>query len=97
MLPVHSSRLPGCLPRSGMRRPMERFVHVMLFECPDCTLAIPLALTRDRRNFEDSDGHAFTLRCSCGWSGVLLGVLARRHWVEGWERGTSIFTELESC
>jgi hypothetical protein len=76
-----------------MQKPAEQFAHVMLFECPDCTLAISLALTRDKRNFEDIDGHLYTLRCSCGWSGSLLGALARRHWVESWEPRTNIFSE----
>lgn len=67
-----------------MHKPTERFAHVMLFECPDCTLAISLALTRDMRNFEDTDEHSYPLRCSCGWSGSLLGAVARRHWVEPW-------------
>ena len=59
-----------------MPKPAEQFVHVMLFECPDCTLAISFALTTDKRNFEDVDRDSYTLQCSCGWLGSSLGALA---------------------
>jgi len=70
-----------------MPKPAEQFVHVMLFECPDCTLAISFALTTDKRNFEDVDRDSYTLQCSCGWLGSSLGALARKHWVESWSLG----------
>ena len=73
-----------------MPKPAEQFVHVMLFECPDCTLAISFALTTDKRNFEGVDRDSYTLQCSCGWLGSSLGALARKHWVESWEPRTSI-------
>jgi hypothetical protein len=78
-----------------MQEPAEQFAHVMLFECPNCTLAISLTQTRDMRSFEDIDGHSYTIECSCGWSGNLLGAFARRHWVERWEPRRGIFSEVE--
>lgn len=60
------------------------FVHVFLFECPVCTSPMAASLGSSERNPEEADARAFALRCDCGWNGSQMGMLAKRHWVEGW-------------
>jgi hypothetical protein len=76
-----------------MEQLAERYTHLLLFECAQCSTAIPVAFPSESRNVEEADGRAFTVRCSCGWAGNLLGALARRHWVETWEPKGNAFTE----
>lgn len=60
------------------------FVHVLLFECPQC--GNPVSTHRIARdgNLEQVDGDSFDLECSCDWKGARPGIRARRHWVEAW-------------
>jgi len=69
-----------------MQECAEQFAHVMLFQCPTCGFALSLALVRDEGNIEQIDGSSYAFRCSCGWSGDLLGLSAKRHWAEPWRR-----------
>src|ERR1700689_3654514 len=62
----------------------ETFVHVLLFDCPQCTRPIPLAITSKKRNVEDINQHLLTVRCPCDWSEQLTGSSAKRHWVDSW-------------
>jgi hypothetical protein len=64
----------------------DPFVHVLLFECVDCSCPVPLAVTSDARNIEDVDVRTLKLQChNCGWSGASEGLGARRHWVDEWK------------
>jgi hypothetical protein len=62
----------------------QRFAHVLLFRCPDCGSPISLALATGERNMEQVDSRSFALQCNCGWIGNLIGLAARKHWVETW-------------
>ncbi len=62
----------------------EAFVHVLLFECSKCGCPVAAAVASVNRNVEEVDASSIELRCSCGWSGNVLGVEARKHWVQPW-------------
>jgi hypothetical protein len=62
-----------------------RFVHTLLFACPECDL--PLAITRltDERNLERVDGQMRQVQCTfCGNNFTASSVNARKHYVEEW-------------
>lgn len=63
----------------------EPFVHVLLFKCPHCEKPTASVLPSSERTLEKVDGASFPVQCFCGWSGNLLGIEARKHWVEAWE------------
>jgi len=60
----------------------EPFVHVLLFECPECLKPVSSAVATGERNLEDTDGRSFAIRCECGWAGNRMGLKAKRHWVD---------------
>jgi hypothetical protein len=60
----------------------EPFVHVLLFECPECFRPVSSAIATSERNLENTDGRSFVIHCECGWTGNLLGLKAKRHWVD---------------
>jgi hypothetical protein len=62
----------------------ESFVHVLLFGCSQCGRPVPSAVLSENRNVEDVDAGSIIVTCPCGWSGRVLGVEARGHWVNGW-------------
>jgi hypothetical protein len=84
-------RMGKCAPasyadRMKTTRNTDPFVHVLLFECADCSCPVPLAVTSDARNIEDVDVRTLRLQCpNCGWSGTSGGIGARRHWVDVWK------------
>jgi hypothetical protein len=72
--------------KDGIERRIARepFVHILLFQCPDCTNPMSSAVATSERNPEETDARSFVLRCDCGWMGTLAGLFAKRHWVEEW-------------
>jgi hypothetical protein len=69
----------------ALAKKTERFVHVLLFECPQCANPSASAMPSAERNLEKVDGASIPIQCFCGGSGDLVGIEARRHWVELWE------------
>ena len=67
-----------------MRKIVEPFVHVLLFECLECGHPIGSAINTGNRNVEEIDSGSVALNCSCGWKGKLMGIDAKRHWVSSW-------------
>lgn len=67
-----------------MNQNAEPFVHVLLFRCPSSGEPVCSAVATNERNPEEIDARSFTLRCHCGWVGTQMGLMAKRHWVEGW-------------
>lgn len=67
-----------------MNKAAESYVHILLFQCPNCSNPIPSAITTNERNPEETDARSFVLRCECGLVRTQMGILARRHWVEVW-------------
>lgn len=69
-----------------IKRNNDPFVHVLVFECADCSCPVSVAVTSDARNIEDVDVRTLKLQChNCGWAGASEGVGARRHWVDAWD------------
>jgi hypothetical protein len=64
---------------------VKQYVHVLLFSCPRCGDPIPSAVVNGERNIENVDGRGTLCGCKCGWSGSLLGLHARQHWVAPWD------------
>jgi hypothetical protein len=62
----------------------RRFVHVLLLQCPACEDAIAVTDATPEANLEEIDARTFDSRCPCGWTGQVVGIQARRHWVEPW-------------
>jgi predicted RNA-binding Zn-ribbon protein involved in translation (DUF1610 family) len=63
-----------------------QYVHVLLFECPQCGEPVVFARLTASRNLEEVDADTASYSCKCGHVGVLLGLRARQHWVEEWYR-----------
>jgi hypothetical protein len=61
-----------------------QFAHVLLFACPVCFRPLVTACNSTNRNLEVADGYDFSSHCHCGWSGEVIGMKAKRHWVEAW-------------
>lgn len=63
-----------------------RFVHTLLFACPDCAGPIVISLLSDTGNLEDVDSDYILLQCTqCKECFSLPALGARRHYVEEWE------------
>jgi hypothetical protein len=67
-----------------MKGDSEAFLHLLLFQCRKCGEPLATPVKSGDRGIEWLDGAAFDLRCECGWSERLLGILALRHWVTEW-------------
>lgn len=65
-----------------MKSDSEPFVHVLLFECPQCSRPISSAIATNEKNLENTDIRSFAIRCECGWAGNQMGLSAKRHWVD---------------
>jgi hypothetical protein len=69
-----------------MSSDLEPFVHILLFQCRKCGEPVVATAKSGDRNLEWLDGDSFELRCECGWTDRLLGILALKHWVAAWPR-----------
>ena len=67
-----------------MAHPEMAFVHVLLFECPECGNPLSAHKMAQDGNLEQVDGSSFDLKCACSWKGARPGIRARKHWVEAW-------------
>jgi hypothetical protein len=67
-----------------MNEVTEPFVHVLLFECSNCSCPIPSAITSHNKSMEHVDSRVIAVSCGCGWSGQVMGTDAKRHWVDEW-------------
>lgn len=62
----------------------KRYVHTLLFSCPQCKLPIAVSDVREEGNVEAIEG-LLTLRCSqCGEFSSILAATAKQHWVDEW-------------
>jgi hypothetical protein len=60
----------------------ELYAHFFLFRCVACDGYLAAVCASPQSNLEPADAHRFSLHCSCGWRGELLGCGAIRHWVD---------------
>lgn len=66
-------------------RPFVRYVHVLLFVCPDCNLPVSISRVSNEKNLETVDAEHFRMACGyCEKSSELTAVEAKRHYVEEW-------------
>jgi hypothetical protein len=73
-----------------MNRVAEPFVHLLLFECQQCSAPVPVAITSEKKSVEETDARQIEVHCDkCGWSASLLGTGAKRHWVDTWKPDAS--------
>ncbi len=62
----------------------KSFVHILLFECPQCGSPIESTITTLIGNPEEIDAQEFKLRCNCSWTGKSHGFAAKRRVMVGW-------------
>jgi hypothetical protein len=67
-----------------MKSSATPFIHILVFQCPECERPVVEWLLSSLRNPESIDAATLDLKCSCGWSAAWLGARARRHLVLGW-------------
>jgi hypothetical protein len=61
------------------------FLHLFIFQCPQCGSPICEFELREERSLEPTDASSFRLKChECGQSDDSVGILARKRWVALW-------------
>ena len=63
----------------------DSFSHVFLFACPQCGSPVTSAVASPEKNLENTDAYWFSPICDCGWTGMMVGAHALKHWVEPWK------------
>jgi hypothetical protein len=62
-----------------------RYVHVLLFVCPECNLPVAISRVSNDKNLEGVDAERLNITCShCKASSTTTTVTAKRHWVDEW-------------
>lgn len=62
-----------------------RYVHVLLFVCPECNLPVAISRVSNEKNLEGVDAERLEITCSyCKASSTVTTVTAKRHFVEEW-------------
>jgi hypothetical protein len=62
-----------------------RYVHTLLFACPDCNLPVAISRISKEKNLETVDAERLHITCSyCEKSSAVNAVEAKRHYVEEW-------------
>jgi hypothetical protein len=62
-----------------------RFVHTLLFACPDCNLPVAINRVTEERSLETVDAERLCITCSyCEKSSDVIAVTAKRHYMEEW-------------
>jgi len=62
-----------------------RFVHTLVFACPDCDLPIAISRVSKENNLENINAEVLRLKCSyCEKASSVRAVYAKRHYVEEW-------------
>lgn len=65
--------------------PATRYVHIMLFVCPDCDHPIAISHISEKRSLEDIDAESLRIFCSyCYNFSNVTAVNAKKHYVEDW-------------
>ena len=62
-----------------------RYVHTLLFSCPNCKLPIAIARISQDGNLEPVDDERHKIMCLyCKNSAVTIAAKAKMHWVDAW-------------
>ena len=72
--------------RSILGDPMAaRYVHVLLFVCPECNLPVAISRVSAEKNLESVDAERLHITCSyCDKSLNVSIATAKKHYVEEW-------------
>jgi hypothetical protein len=60
----------------------EVFLHMLLYECPQCGFPVWARIWSGESNLEEIDARELEVKCKCRWRGRFLGVSAKRHLVD---------------
>jgi aspartate carbamoyltransferase regulatory subunit len=64
---------------------LVRYVHILLFACPDCNLPVSISRVSNEKNLETVDAERLHIKCSyCEKPSDVTVVTAKRHYVEEW-------------
>ena len=62
-----------------------RYVHTLLFDCPQCKFPIAISLIKEQQNLEEIDAETLFIMCShCQHAFSTLAITAKRHYVDEW-------------
>jgi hypothetical protein len=62
-----------------------KYVHTLLFQCPDCDLPIAISRVTEARNLEEIDAEPLRIFCtSCYNPSNVIAIMAKKHYVENW-------------
>jgi transcription elongation factor Elf1 len=62
-----------------------KYVHMLLFACPECNLPVAISRVSNEKNLEKIDSEFLHIICSyCGKSSDVTAVAAKAHFVEEW-------------
>jgi len=69
---------------------MTRYVHTLLFICPECAASVSISEVRPEKNPENVDAKTHRMLCGhCNEIHEVLGVMAKAHWVNEWSAARS--------
>ena len=60
----------------------EVFLHMLLYDCPQCGFPVWARIWSGESNLEEIDARELEVKCKCRWTGRILGVSAKRHLVD---------------
>jgi hypothetical protein len=64
---------------------VPRYIHTLLFSCPDCALPVAAGRLTHEKNMETIDASTFSLKCTyCEEEFKAIGLSAKQHYVEAW-------------
>jgi uncharacterized protein YlaI len=62
-----------------------RFVHTLLFVCPECGSPVAISRVTQGKDLELVDAERLQIKCSfCDKSSDAIGVAAKRHYLDEW-------------
>jgi endogenous inhibitor of DNA gyrase (YacG/DUF329 family) len=62
-----------------------RFVHTLLFACPECGSPVAINRVTNEKKLEIVDAERLRIKCSfCNKSSDVIAVTAKRHYLEEW-------------
>lgn len=67
------------------------YLHVLVYECPECNQPIAISHLNEERNLESVDGRKFRISCpACSSSAEVLAATAKSHSVQRWDAARAI-------
>ena len=64
---------------------LARYVHILLFMCPECNLPVAISRVSNEKTLEVIDAECLRITCSyCEAVSDVIAVTAKKHFVEDW-------------